>query len=326
MLLKNQSTTEQQTWRTRASIWLKEQLPKVQTARAWSEIPSPVLSPAKELALCVIGGFDLVRDINRGAYRAVPWRAVANLAGMLTQGIKWCDSHGVTVVPRISTNKRTQQKRESEILNTKVSSKHHEETPSTETRAEHISEYMHMLPDEIKEQTSTLKEKYLELSDLRSASEHAATDEERAEYANRALTCDQQLRQLFLVIDMCVDYYEKNGIVISLSELHANQRPSSEQQATIPGFAATAKEPAKWTKEEIDAIEDPAQQEYFKGIRIKANQRYLRRLPGEKGAPMLTPDWVDEVRIRVKELKEWGESTSGKIAKAIELANLNSNN
>lgn len=328
MLIQSQTKQEQQEWCIRASIWMNDMLPKIQHVNAWSEMPPTALEPAKRLALSVLGGKDLVKAINSNAYKSFPGRAVANLAGMLSQGLKICEAHGVRPIAKTQKAKAAANTKVQDAAPTAAAEVSREGAAATATaaspagvseRAEHIADYLHMLPSEVAEQTASLKEKYLELADLRAAAEHAATDEERAEYANRALTCDQQLRQLFVVIDMCVDYYEKNGIVISLAELHTAKQPETREQK-IPGFTTPAKDFAKWTKAEIDALEDPAQQEYIKGIRIKANQRYLRRVPGDKGAPMLTPEWAKEVKLRAKELEEWGESTGGKIAKAIKMA------
>lgn len=320
MLLQSLPTQKQQEWCIRADIWMTQQLPKIQNVSTWNVMPPAALETAKQLAVYVLGGKDLVKAINSNAYKSFPGRAVANLAGMLAQGLKICAANGIKPIPAPAKSTSGTKAKANTATAAVPADSPASSKEGTSDRAKHIADYIHMLPAEVAEQTATLKEKYLELADLRAASEHAATDDERAEYANRALTCDQQLRQLFVVIDMCVDYYEKNGIVISLAELHTAQQPDVHEQG-IPGFSTPAKDFAKWTKAEIEALEDPAQREYIKAIRIKANQRYLRRVPGEKGAPLLTPEWVKEVKLRAKELEEWGESTGGKIAKAIEMAN-----
>lgn len=158
-------------------------------------------------------------------------------------------------------------------------------------RPEHLSDYIHLLPDYLKGKAAGMGDMYLELAEYRGRlevlSEHPDADKEMiAEFATKTVNTEQAIRSLWTEIDEAYDYAVKHG---------GDPKPKAVD------YQQTLKQPGAYTKEEIEAMADPAQREHCKKMRIESNKKYLRRKDGKP-----TQAYKDELALRIKEMMAWG--------------------
>lgn len=182
-------------------------------------------------------------------------------------------------------------------------------------RPKHLSEYDYMLPDELKSDALAIPELYLRLADLRQQIEIIVAQYEKnkssdeyetpgsvqsslSQLAKDCIDTEQKIRSFWNLVDKSIEFFNDNNRPPLINEINPEFTPKTK---FIPVFASLNKRPTEFTKEEIDKISDPAQQEYFKRKRIVGNKSYLNRTD-----IVATDEWRNNMKLRHKELLEWG--------------------
>ena len=171
-------------------------------------------------------------------------------------------------------------------------------------RPEHLVQYMDQLPPELTKRSEGLKEMYLALAEYRGRievlSENPNADPESiSELANKAIKQDQEIRAFWADVD---------------TFLEGNYNPDADAGNTA---ALDMKRPGDYTKEEIDAMLDPAVQEACKTARVEGNKKYLRRTDLK-----VTDEYKEQLELRIRELQAWGENLPKKTPELCEKAGL----
>lgn len=324
-MLTTEMTVEQRAeWCASVSAWLTKRADFNSPVENVKDIPTALLGEGVSLVACVRAGRDVAKAVKNGAYDRVPHKILPKITTLLREEMnKWQAPSNLKAPSNLplkeggskTAGSRPIQERDGEAREGLL-----------DERGRKISEYLYMLPVEMGGDALVKKVDalYLEMADLRSEMEHAETDEERAAYAQKLQAVDAQLRRIYAKVDKAVDYFVENQHAITALELEslmADEEGTAEKK--VPEFAQQNKRPAEFTKAEIDAIEDPAQQEFYRSARIEASKKYLRKNPESKGGPKLTQAWIDEVRLRARELYQWGESIDGKsLSKTLQVAGI----
>lgn len=322
-MLTTEMTVEQRAeWCASVSEWLTKRAEFNSPVENVKDIPATLLCEGVSLVACVRAGRDVAKAVKNGAYDRVPHKILPKITTLLAEEAK---KYAPSSLPLKRGGSQTEGKQTAGSRPLQGRDGEAREGLSDE-RGRKISEYLYMLPAEMGGDALVKKVDalYLEMADLRSEMEHAETDEDRAAFAQKLQAVDAQLRRIYAKVDKAVDYFVENQHAITDLELEclmAEEEGTAEKK--VPEFAQQNKRPAEFTKEEIDAIEDPAQQEFYRSARIEASKKYLRKNPESKGGPKLTQAWIDEVRLRTRELYQWGESIDGKsLAKTLQVAGI----
>lgn len=162
-------------------------------------------------------------------------------------------------------------------------------------RPEHLAQYIGILPPELQRRCAAFPDMYLALAEYRGRlevlSEHPDADREAvAEFARKSVRQEQEIRSLWAEVDAAV------------AAAYGEESPEEQQD-----YTQDMKRPGDCTKEEIDAMEDLQRQDFCRKQRIDANKRYVRR----KDVKM-TDEYRRQLRLRIRELMEWGESVPEK--------------
>lgn len=328
MLTTEMNVKQRAQWCASVSAWLTKRAEFTEQVTDIEQIPTALLGKGTKLVACVRAGRDVAKAVNIGAYDRVPHKILPKITTLLAEEAKkWGQAPsnspfgGETKRGKKATPVQTVQEA-APVQEVQKGQK----AQDADERGRKIADYLYMLPDEMggNALVKTVDNLYLEMADLRSKMEHADNDDDRAVYAQKLQAADAQLRRIFMQVDKCVDYFVENQRVITAIELQcAMAAEEPEKGKELPEFAQNNKRPAEFTKAEIDAIEDPAQQEFYRSARIEASKKYLRKNPESKGGPKLTQAWIDEVRLRTRELYQWGESIDGKsLAKTLQVAGI----
>ena len=323
-MLTTEMTVEQRAeWCASVSAWLTKRADFNSPVENVKDIPDTLLGEGVTLVACVRAGRDVAKAVKNGAYDRVPHKILPKITTLLAEEAK---KYGAAPVQKAAPVQQVQKVQEAAPVQEVKKGQNGQKSQDADERGRKIADYLHMLPDELggNALVKTVDNLYLEMAELRSEMEHANNDNDRAVYAQKLQAADAHLRRIFVQVDKCVDYFVENQRVITAIELQcamAAEEPENEKK--VPEFAQQNKRPAEFTKAEIDAIEDPAQQEFYRSARIEASKKYLRKNPESKGGPKLTQAWIDEVRLRTRELYQWGESIDGKsLAKTLKVAGI----
>jgi hypothetical protein len=164
-----------------------------------------------------------------------------------------------------------------------------EEMASDKYRPQNLADYIQLLPQSLQAEARDVKKRYYTpLREARvrleSLTENPdATDEQRAEAANRLAAADDALAEFWQRVD--------------------------KAYRVVSGTATTDDDKSKklsdFTKAEIEAIEDEQQREHLKVARIDADKKYLRRSDLPEG-----DDTASELSLRAAELIAWGVKLS----------------
>lgn len=197
-------------------------------------------------------------------------------------------------------------------------------------RFEHMSEYRHMLPTEVSEreheigdvflQRATLGQRRDTLAELiekaTAEGEHIQRDayeQDLAAVAQQLIIVDQGLRQYFVLVDACLQYYSINQVVMPMDELNKiNVKPAGPSRQRKPDYdkaqldAMQFRLDAGTPSEEDLTADELAEAIALRQKRDKDFLRDARKLDAvlEKGDAALD-EWRKNAELRVAELKAW---------------------
>lgn len=183
-----------------------------------------------------------------------------------------------------------------------VTVKNYEEPEVDGKRPQHISEYIHLLPDDIQREAKNLKQMHMELAMYRGEAEELSKQpgvakEQVAEKAKAAVEMEQKIRLLYMTIDAF--YKDLQG-----------KKLSPEEEALVAPSAAepiVMKRAGEYTKVEIDAMPEGRQKDECLVARQEADKKYLRR-----GSKNITEEYKEQLMVRTQELLDWGLDISEK--------------
>lgn len=174
----------------------------------------------------------------------------------------------------------------------------------SDRRPEHISQYIHLLPENLRNEAKDIAGLYDQLAHWRSRAEYLALDPRADRHmVSRAAKNTVKYESMILNFWQRVDLeYAKAVKGKEEAELMAELAREAEQLAK-----PEVKSAGEYTKAEIDAMEDEEMAENCKKARIEANKKYLRR-----DDTQMNDERKAQMQLRAKELLEWGLQLSMK--------------
>ena len=174
----------------------------------------------------------------------------------------------------------------------------------SDRRPEHISQYIHLLPENLRNEAKDIAGLYDQLAHWRSRAEYLALDPRADRYmVSRAAKNTVKYESMILNFWQRVDLeYAKAKKGKEDAELMAELAREAELLAK-----PEVKSAGEYTKVEIDAMEDEEMAENCKKARIEANKKYLRR-----DDTQMNDERKAQMQLRASELLEWGLQLSMK--------------
>ena len=174
----------------------------------------------------------------------------------------------------------------------------------SDRRPEHISQYIHLLPENLRNEAKDIAGLYDQLAHWRSRAEYLALDPRADRYmVSRAAKNTVKYESMILNFWQRVDLeYAKAVKGKEEAELMAELAREAEMLAK-----PEVKSAGEYTKAEIDAMEDEEMAENCKKARIEANKKYLRR-----DDTQMNDERKVQMQLRAGELLEWGLQLSMK--------------
>ena len=174
----------------------------------------------------------------------------------------------------------------------------------SDRRPEHISQYIHLLPENLRNESKDIAGLYDQLAHWRSRAEYLALDPRADRHmVSRAAKNTVKYESMILNFWQRVDLeYAKAVKGKEEAELMAELAREAEMLAK-----PEVKSAGEYTKAEIDAMEDEEMAENCKKARIEANKKYLRR-----DDTQMNDERKVQMQLRAGELLEWGLQLSMK--------------
>ena len=174
----------------------------------------------------------------------------------------------------------------------------------SDRRPEHISQYIHLLPENLRNEAKDIAGLYDQLAHWRSRAEYLALDPRADRHmVSRAAKNTVKYESMILNFWQRVDLeYAKAVKGKEEAELMAELAREAEMLAK-----PEVKSAGEYTKAEIDAMEDEEMAENCKKARIEANKKYLRR-----DDTQMNDERKAQMQLRASELLEWGFQLSMK--------------
>lgn len=171
-------------------------------------------------------------------------------------------------------------------------------------RPEHLSQYIHLIGDELKEESKQLQGWYDQLAHWRSRMEYLsddprATKEMLENVANTVVKIESRILNFWERVDLA--YNKATGKRVDDTVEDALKREADEL-STEP-----KKQDGEYTKEEIDAMPEGENKERCKRARIEANKKFVRRTDIKMNDERRT-----QITLRLVELVAWGQKISAK--------------
>ena len=185
-----------------------------------------------------------------------------------------------------------------------------EQPQVSDRRPEHLSQYIDMLPEELKEEAKDVSNLYDQLAHWRGRAEYLATDPRAdrvmvARAAQQAVRFEEMILNFWARVDMA--YEKKTG---------KNIDADTERELLDEAKALRKQEQkplSEYTKDDIESMAEGKEKENRKRARIEANKKYLRRKDVQ-----MTEDRKKDFAARMKELVEWGITPSAYAKKVAE--------
>ena len=174
----------------------------------------------------------------------------------------------------------------------------------SDRRPEHISQYIYLLPENLRNEAKDIAGLYDQLAHWRSRAEYLALDPRADRHmVSRAAKNTVKYESMILNFWQRVDLeYAKAVKGKEEAELMAELAREAEMLAK-----PEVKSAGEYTKVEIDAMEDEEMAENCKKARIEANKKYLRR-----DDTQMNDERKAQMQLRAGELLEWGLQLSMK--------------
>lgn len=298
------STKEKKDYIARVEVWNEQTFPSLLAqAECWMKVPVKDFDEGCRLVSALVNARPFLRDIQKyEVSRALKKmnlflekvRKASGLASKATRGPVGEKRYRAFVpddgIPDENGELKQQTYQEPEVDN---------------RRPQHLVQYKDKLPKELRERCEKeFKDMYLELAEFRGTLEAMADnpnipDKERSVMANKVLASEQKIRSLWAEVDRAM-----------------GGTPMQEEEPSEPE-TPVMKRPGEFTREEIEAMTDVAQQEICRKARIEGNRKYITRTDVK-----ITDEYREQFMLRVNELLLWGEKLPKRTAEVATAAGL----
>lgn len=175
----------------------------------------------------------------------------------------------------------------------------------SERRPEHLSQYIDMLPADLKKESEGITSLYDQLAHWRGRAEYLVTDpradkEMVARAAQKTVKIEEMILNFWARVDMA--YEKATGKKVDADM----EKELLDEAAALQ--KAEQKSPGDYTREDIEAMTDEKEKEVRKRARIEANKKYLRRKDTQ-----MTDERKEQFSLRLNELIAWGITPSANV-------------
>lgn len=321
--------------------WRNDVLPRLASVKKWGE------GEWKEFdkGLRMLSALRSAKDFVLGAHRMLPAKAVRTMQSFLSDlddyirrnaselhvtvtdhdGITDIQSHDTALTlntPERRTIRRfvtrvAQKASQPSILNPQPSSLTPNPSPLTPNpsfpevsgrRPSHLSQYIHLLPENLQKESQNIEDWYLTLADahnhlheLVDNTDGRASDADRRACAEKVALTEQKILNFWARVDMA--YEESQGRRVS-----AVLKKSLAHEARNLATSGKVKGDMEYTREEIEAMEDGEEKERIRAARIQRDKHFITRCNAKD-----KPGSRAKVRIAIQELHDWGFLLSAKL-------------
>lgn len=173
-------------------------------------------------------------------------------------------------------------------------------------RPEHLSQYLHLLPEDLRKDSTELQSLYDQLRHWRGRAEFLSIDPRSnkamiSNCAKRVVKLESRILNFWQRVDLA--YSKATGKPVD-SELE-DELTKEAKELNKPEI----KSAGEYTKAEIDLMEDAEMKENCTRARKEANKKFIRR-----DDTQMTEERKEQFKLRITELLEWGQNISEKAA------------
>ena len=166
-------------------------------------------------------------------------------------------------------------------------------------RPQHLSQYIHVLPDNLQKEAQNLEGWYLLLADYHShlhllVENPDSSKHDREYYAGLVAVTEQKILNFWHRVDIAWD--EHNG-----KRVDSKLKQSLAKEARNLATTGKLKGDSEYSREEIEAMEDGDEKERIKAARMQRDKHFIVRCSMET-----KPKSRDKVRAAIQELHDWG--------------------
>lgn len=290
--------TEKKSYLERVAKWTDETYPQLcALVDSYDDTHVKDFDEGLKLASALVKAKDFVSN----AYRYDVKKRLERINTLLREVREKSGMNKITTRPSTDHHHFTARIEKQPVVNeegVQMPAKKQAEEPVSGRRPEHLSQYINLLSDELKKEASDISSRYDMLYHWRGRAEYLADDpratkEMIAEAAQNAVQYEKQILNFWERVD--AEYSKKTGKKVDESYINQLDKESAQLNKEID------KKAGEYTKDEIDAMEDEEKREACKNARILANQKFIRRSDLQ-----MTEERKEQIRIRARELNEWG--------------------
>lgn len=173
-------------------------------------------------------------------------------------------------------------------------------------RPEHLSQYIDLIGEELKQESVQLTGWYDQLAHWRGRAEYLADDPRATQdmlknVAATVVKIEQRILNFWDRVDMA--YNKATGKRVDDNVMTALQKEADELNKE------DTKQDGEYTKEEIDAMPEGEDKERCRRARIEANKKFVRRTDIK-----MNDERKAQISLRLRELVAWGQRISAKAA------------
>ena len=171
-------------------------------------------------------------------------------------------------------------------------------------RPEHLSQYIDLIGDDLKKESTQLAGWYDQLAHWRGRAEYLADDPRATQemlkgVAEAVVKIEQRILNFWERVDVAYNKATGGKIDVGVEDTLKKEAAELSKEET--------KQDGEYTKQEIDAMTDEEQRERCKRARIEANKKFVRRTDIK-----MNDERRAQIALRLTELVEWGQKISTK--------------
>lgn len=173
-------------------------------------------------------------------------------------------------------------------------------------RPEHLSQYLHLLPEDLRKESADLQSLYDQLRHWRGRAEFLSIDPRSnkamiSNCAKKVVKLEGRILNFWQRVDLAYSKATGKPVDVDLEEDLAKEA----KELNKPEI----KSAGEYTKAEIDLMDDAEMKENCTRARKEANKKFIRR-----DDTQMTEERKEQFKLRITELMEWGLNISDKAA------------
>lgn len=171
-------------------------------------------------------------------------------------------------------------------------------------RPDHLSQYLHLLPEDLRKESAGLQSLYDQLRHWRGRAEYLSIDPRSnkamiSNCAKKVVKLEGRILNFWQRVDLA--YFKATGKPVD-GDLE-DDLAKEAKELNKPEI----KSAGEYTKAEIDLMDDAEMKENCTRARKEANKKFIRR-----DDTQMTEERKEQFKLRITELMEWGVSISDK--------------